>query len=201
MNHPQFKADKGDFDNLNVNLGDITVDLVYAGTEMQSKGHGHLWGVGPAGTLPTATNNALGGDQWRLGPELFGGIIRPWGVLGGLISHQWNLGGGDGGPGSNDQAFSTTTAQYFYAFGLGKGWQFAASPVISYDWKAEENKNALSLPIGAGLAKTTKFGDRPWKFQGQIQYFVEQPDIFGPEWMFKLTITPVIKNTLFAKTK
>lgn len=56
----------------------------------------------------SVTDNALGGDQWRAGPELFGGIIREWGIVGGLLSNQWNIGGGDGGPGSNDQAFSTT---------------------------------------------------------------------------------------------
>jgi hypothetical protein len=38
------------------------------------------------------------------------------------------------------------------------------------------------------------WSDQPWKFQGQVQYYVEQPDAFGPEWLFKLTITRVIKN-------
>ena len=41
--------------------------------------NGFLWGVGLAGTLPTATENDLKGDQWRFGPELFG-IIRKWGI-------------------------------------------------------------------------------------------------------------------------
>jgi hypothetical protein len=196
IDQPVFSAGKGEFDDLDVNLGDTTYDLVYAGTEMTDKVNkaGYLWGVGAAGTVPTATNNALGGDQWRLGPEVFGGLIRHWGVVGALVSNQWNLGGGDGGPGSNDQDYSFTTAQYFYAYGLGKGWQVAASPVITYDWKAEDSDQALTVPVGVGLAKTTKLGSKPWKFQGQVQYYVEQPDAFGPEWLFKLTITPVIKN-------
>ena len=29
-----------------------------------------------AGTLPTASNDDVGGEQWRFGPELFGGIVR-----------------------------------------------------------------------------------------------------------------------------
>lgn len=194
IDQPVFDTGKGGFDDLDVNLADTTFDLVYAGTEMTTKKEGYLWGVGVAGTLPTATNNALGGDQWRFGPEAFGGIIRGWGLVGALVSNQWNLGGGDGGPGSNDQDYSTTTAQYFYAYGLGKGWQIAASPVASYNWKSDSSKQALTLPLGVGVAKTTKLGDQPWKFQGQVQYYVEQPDAFGPEWLFKLTITPVIKN-------
>lgn len=86
-----------------------------------------------------------------------------------------------------------TTAQYFYAVGLGKGWQIASSPVITYDWNADSDQ-ALTLPLGLGLAKTTTIGGKPWKFSAQVQYFVEQPDAFGPEWLLKLTITPVIKN-------
>ena len=196
FDQPVFEAGEGEFDDLNINLGDITFDLVYAGTEITDKAtkSGFLWGAGVAGTVPTATNNALGGDQWRFGPEVFGGIIRSWGIVGALVSNQWNLGGGDGDPGSNDQAYSATTAQYFYAYGLGNGWQIAASPIITYNWKAEDNDQALALPVGAGLAKTMTLGGNNWKFQGQVQYYVEQPDAFGPEWLFKFTVTPVVNN-------
>lgn len=38
------------------------------------------------------------------------------------------------------------------------------------------------------------------KGQGYL-WGVGPADTFGPEWLFKLSITPVIKNTLFAKTK
>jgi hypothetical protein len=48
------------------------------------------------------------------------------------------------------------------------------------------------------VAKTTKLGSTPVKFQVQVQYFVEQPDAFGPEWLLKFSMTPVIKN-LFAR--
>jgi len=50
------------------------------------------------------------------------------------------------------------------------------------------------VPVGIGVAKTTKIGEQPWKFQAQVQYYVEQPDAFGPEWLLKFTFTPVIKN-------
>ena len=187
FDQPVFDADKGDFDSANVNLGDITFDLVYAGTEMSTKKSGYLWGIGAAGTLPSATDGDLGGNQWRLGPEVFGGIIRDWGVVGALVSNQWNVGG------SNDDSFSVMTAQYFYAYGLGKGWQIASSPVITYDWNADSGE-AWSMPVGIGLAKTTRLGGKPWKFQAQVQYYVEQPDAFGPEWLFKFTVSPVVKN-------
>ena len=189
MNQPVFKAKKGKFEDADVNLRDITFDLVYAGNEMQdkSKGKGYLWGIGVAGTLPTATDSDLGGNQWRLGPELFGGILRKWGLAGGVVNNQWNVGG------SNDDTFSKTTAQYFYAFSLGKGWQIASSPVITYDWKADSDE-AWTVPLGFGVARTTKLAGETWKFQGQVEYYVEQPDTFGPDWLLKFTISPVIKN-------
>ena len=187
FDQPVIDAAKNDFDDADVGLADITFDLVYAGTEMTSKQDGYLWGLGMAGTFPTATDDDLGGDQWRLGPELFGGIIREWGLVGALVSNQWDMGG------SNDTYYSAMTAQYFYAYGLGNGWQIASSPIITYDWEADSD-DALTLPLGFGVAKTTKIGNTPWKFAFQIQKYVVQPDTFGPDWLVKLTITPVIKN-------
>ena len=188
FDQPLFNPAKMDFEDADTEFADIGFDLVYAGTKMADKQNGFLWGVGLAGTLPTATDDDLGGEQWRFGPELFGGIIREWGLVGALVSNQWDTGG------SNDEAFSTTTAQYFYAYGLGGGWQISSSPVITYDWQADDSDDALTLPLGVGLAKTTKIGDQPWKFQFQIQKYVVQPDSFGPDWLVKLTVTPVIKN-------
>jgi hypothetical protein len=184
---PYFDANKLDFENSRTTLLDTTFDLVYAGNLMTDKHNGYLWGVGLAGTVPTATDDDLAGDQWRFGPELFGGIIRNWGLVGALVSNQWKVAG------SNDDAHSELTAQYFYAYGLGKGWQISSSPVITYDWMADSDE-ALTLPLGIGLAKTAKFGSKTFKFQFQIQKYVEQPDSFGPDWLFKFTISPVIVN-------
>lgn len=189
FDQPLFNTEKGKFNKADTGLGDITFDLVYAGTEMNTKTSGFLWGVGAAGTLPTATSSELAGKQWRLGPEVFGGVIRKWGLVGALVSNQWNVGGWD------NTSHSVLTAQYFYAIGLGKGWQIASSPVITYDWNADSDE-ALTLPVGLGVAKTTVIGGKPWKFQAQVQYFVEQPDAFGPDWLLKFTISPVVQNKL-----
>jgi len=187
FDQPVFNAAKGDFDSEDTNLLDTSFDLVYAGTTMSSKHEGFLWGMGMAGTLPTASDDDLGGDQWRFGPELFGGIIRKWGIVGALVSHQWDTGG------SNDTNYSATAAQYFYAYSLGGGWQIASSPVLSYDWKADSD-DAWTVPLGFGVAKTTKIGNMPFKFAFQVQKYVVQPDTFGPDWLVKLTVTPVVKN-------
>ena len=111
-----------------------------------------------------------------------------------LVNNQWNIGGWD------DTGHNVMTAQYFYAYGLGKGWQIASSPIITYDWNADSDE-AWTVPLGLGLAKTTSIGGRHWKFQAQVQYFVEQPDAFGPEWLLKFTVTPVVQNKLIGLFK
>ena len=192
-NQPVFDSNTGEWGNLSTEFGDITFDTVYAGTNMTSPSTGYLWGFGVAGTLPTAGHSAFGGEQWRLGPEIFGGIIRDWGVAGILLNNQWNVGGGDGVPGSNDAPYSTTTAQYFYGIGLGNGWQILSGPVITYDWEADSGEK-LSVPLGTGIAKTTKIGNVTWRFQVELQYYVIQPDSFGSDWSLTFDVRPVIQN-------
>ena len=187
FDQPIFNAETLDFDRADAALGDITFDLVYAGTDMVDKHNGYLWGIGAAGTFPTATDDDFAGDQWRLGPEIFAGVIRKWITFGAVLNHQWNVAG------SNDDYHSVTAGQYFYAIGLGNGWQIASGPTFSYDWQADSDQ-AWTLPVGIGIAKTVKIGTTPTKFQLQLQYFVKQPDAFGPEWLLKFTVTPVVKN-------
>jgi hypothetical protein len=192
FDQPVFDSTEGTFQSLSTNLNDITFDLVYAGTEMKGQGKGYLWGYGLAGTIPVATNSALGGAQWRFGPEIFGGVIPKWGVFGALVNNQWNLGGG-GGSGSNDQPFSTTTAQYFYGITLGNGWQILSAPVITVDWEADGNE-AWSVPVGTGIAKTLKIGGTTWRVQVEGWKYVVQPESFGSDWFVSLDIRPVIQN-------
>jgi hypothetical protein len=190
---PVFNPAQGTFEDIGTNLNDITFDLVYAGTEMKDQGNGYLWAYGLAGTIPVATNSALGGKQWRFGPEIFGGVIPKWGVFGALVNNQWNLGGGGGESGSNDQPFSTTTAQYFYGITLGNGWQILSAPVITVNWEADGNE-AWSVPVGTGIAKTLKIGGTTWRCQVEAWKYVVQPDSFGSDWFISLDIRPVIQN-------
>jgi hypothetical protein len=188
FNQPVFDSDAGKFTHLDTEFSDITFDAVYAGNTMKTKGVGYLWGFGVAGTLPTASEKELGGDQYRLGPEIFGGLLRKWGVVGALINNQFNIGG-------SGESHSKTTIQYFYGITLGNGWQILSAPVLSYDWKAPSDE-AWAIPIGTGIAKTTKIGKTTWRFQLEVQHFVKQPDSFGSEWLLSFEARPVIENPL-----
>ena len=142
---------------------------------------GLIFGFGAAGSIPTATSG-LGTDQWTLGPEIFIGIQRNWGVIGALVNHQWDFAGED------DFDTSITGGQYFAAFGLGGGWQIVSTPPFSYNHETED----WTLPIGGGLAKTVILGTLPIRTQLQVWKFVSQPDEFGPDWQVRLAISPVV---------
>jgi len=163
-------------------LGDVGYDLVYAGTSKD----GTIFGWGIAGTMPTG-DRLISGEQWRVGPEVFFGTAQKWGVIGALLNHQVDVSDND-----NRGDYSKTSMQYFYAFPLGKGEAIGSGPIISYDHEAKSGQK-LTLPIGVGWSKTLVSDSGAInKFAIDVQYFVVQPDDFGPEWLLKFTWTPVV---------
>ncbi len=172
----------GGFDSVGTELGDIGFDFAYGATTSG----GLIWGGGLVGTIPTATDDRLGKDQWALGPELLLGKIGGWGVVTAILSHQWDVSGGDAGVETD-----ITSLNYIYAFPLGKGWQFSAAPAITYDHTRPDDK--LTLPLGVGLAKTTMIGGRIWKFQVQYWNYIEGSKAFSPEHQIRISINPVIE--------
>lgn len=173
----------GGFANEGFDLGNIGFDVAY-GTTYDS---GLLFLFGVAGEIPTNTDDAVGADQWRLGPEIAVGAVKKWGLVGTLISHKWDVAGDD------EPHTSITGGQYFYAIPLPKAWQIAASPTWSYNGNASSG-NKLTLPLGIGISKTTVTSKgMPLKFAMQYWHYLESPDAFGPDWQLRFNFTPVIK--------
>ena len=172
----------GGFSSEGVDLGDISFDFSLGKTLPG----GIVLLAGLAGTLPTATNDALGLDQWLLGPEAALAMVGSWGVAGVLASHQWDIAGED------DFDTSITGGQYFYAFNLKDGWQINSSPTFSYNHEASSG-NKWTFPLGIGVSKTSIFGGRPWKFGIQYWHYIESPDNFGPDFQIRFSVSPVVK--------
>jgi len=172
----------GSWDNRKAELGDITFDASLA----KSMPGGYVLLGGLAGTLPTATDDDLGLDQWLLGPQLGIAKMAKWGVAGIIISHQRDVAGED------DFDTKITAGQYFYAFNMGGGWQINGSPTFSYNHEGRNNDNKLSFPLAAGFSKTVFLGGRPWKFGAQYWHYVESPDDFGTDYQIRFTVSPVV---------
>jgi hypothetical protein len=162
-------------------LADIGFDTAYGVSEK----NGLLWALGMAGTLPTATDSSVAGKQLRLGPEVLLAKSEKWGIWGVFPNHQWNVAGWGANP-----SYSTTTVQPILVFLPGGGWKVGTEPIMSYDWKTSKWTAPLQLIVG----KTVKIGDTPVGIDFEMNYYVSQPDAFGPKWMFALNITPVVPN-------
>ncbi len=161
-----------DFDD-KTGLGDIAFDLAYARTTKS----GILFAAGLISSLPTATSDRLGSEQWTLGPELLVGKLTKTYILGLFPNHQWDVAG------SGDHNISLTTIQLFGIYLPGGGWNLGTSPTMTYDWESEQ----WTVPLNFTIGKTVIFGKRPWKLSVEVNYYVERPDVFGPDWMFVLT--------------
>ena len=65
---------------------------------------------------------------------------------------------------------------------------------VNYDWESHE----WTIPLMFSVRKTVPIGKTPVQFELEVNYYVQQPDLFGPEWMIGLNITPVVPNFLNA---
>jgi len=74
----------------------------------------------------------------------------------------------------------------------GGGWSIGSTPILYYDWINKE----WTVPLQLVAGKTVMFGNTPVKLELEVNYYVEQPDAFGPQWMIGLNITPVVTNFL-----
>jgi hypothetical protein len=52
------------------------------------------------------------------------------------------------------------------------------------------------LPLGTGIAKTKKIGGGTWRFQVELQYYIEHADSCGSDWSLTFDFRPVIRNPL-----
>jgi hypothetical protein len=146
--------------------------------------------------LPTATTDELGSDKWQAGPALVGVYKTEKITTGALGQYWWSF----ATQGNNKPDTSNGSILYFYFYNLPDAWQIGTNPTVTYNDKASSG-NKWNVPVGLTVAKTTKIGRLPVKFQFGVQKSVVREDDFGQDWQIKLNIIPVIpalvKNPLF----
>jgi len=182
---PTLDAD-GEWTTTHAHTDDLVTDLVYGGVSDT----GFILQYGLAGRWPTSSDTSNARQQLILGPEVNIGQRTEWGEYGALISHVIDI-AEKRDKGTPDTTITTIEAYFSYA--LSRGWQLYSSPVISYDWEGDSG-NKLAVPLGGGLAMTTRIGKMPLRLSAEVQKYVASTDRFGPDWLFKFTITPVLPN-------
>jgi len=164
----------------------VTFDLAYGGVNES----GRILNYGVAGVLPTTSDTSNGRQQFILGPAVNIGKMADWGVYGILFSHIIDIvEKRDKGTPDTTQ----TTLQGYFSYEMGRGWQLISNPTVTYDWEADSG-NKLNLPLGGGIAKTVKIGRMPLRFTAEVQYFVASTDRFGPDWLYKFSVSPIMPS-------
>lgn len=159
-------------------LGDVVQSLFFSPKEPTARGW--IWGVGPAFLLPTATDDALGAEQWALGPTvvMLKQTAAGW-TYGALANHLVSVAG------DSDRAdVNATFLQPFAAKALGAGATLAFNLESTYDWEASE----WNAPFNLQYSKVTRIGDQMVSWQVGARAYLATPD-GGPDWGARFTFT------------
>ena len=141
------------------------------------------WGVGPVVLIPTATDDALGHDEWGGGlSAIVLGMPGNW-VVGSLLSNVWTPEEDDG-----SRAVNLFTWQYFINYNIpdSGGLYLTSAPIMTADWEADSN-NRWTIPIGGGVGKIFRIGKQPVNGQVSAYYNVETPE-YGADWQLRLQL-------------
>jgi hypothetical protein len=159
-------------------LGDTTI-IAPLIPKLDTKGV--MIGIGPALSIPTASEDETGSGKWSGGPTFvyFNGKTKgwQWGFLG---WHLWDFAGDD------DRAYvNTTYFQPFVTKHLSKGWYVGSVDVPgTYNWRSQN----VTFPIGLKVGRVAKLGKQPVNIFGEV-FASPWDDGPSPEWSVKLSLT------------
>jgi len=167
-------------------LGDIEIKGLFS--PISKDKNGFKWGIGPAAAFPTATDSSLGNGKWQLGGSMTALYMNDKWVVGMFPQHLWSVGGDP-----TRQSVSLTKTQYFIWYSPILTWQVGMAPTVLIDWNQQKAEDAVTLPVGLGVAKTVLLGKMPVKFIIEADYALVRPrQVPGNEWTFKFIICPII---------
>jgi hypothetical protein len=169
-------------------LGDIELPLLLAAPK-RMLGH-WIFAAGPVFEFPSATNTALGANQYSVGPAVaFGYKTKKWVAV---LFPNYFFGVGSQ---SDRTAANATTSKlsllYAFTYNLPKAWQVGFNPTISYNHTASSG-NQWDVPVGLFASKVVAIAGIPTKIQATVEYSVVSPNNFGKRAAFRFVITPVI---------
>jgi hypothetical protein len=137
-------------------------------------------GIGPVFLLPTATDGALGGEQWGVGPT-FVALKQsgPWTV--GLLANHISSFAGE----SSRSDVNATFLQPFVSYITPKKTTIGLSLESTFDWTTDQ----WAIPINLSVNQLVEIGDQPVQFGAGVRYWAESPDNGPEQWGFRLTLT------------
>lgn len=150
-------------------LGDVTQSLFFS---PKAAGPGGLiWGVGPVALIPTATEDALGGEKWAAGPTAVALVQEgPW-TVGALVNHLWSFAGDD-----NRADVNATFLQPFIAHTWPTATTMSLNMEMTYDWEENDAAPVVNLFV----AQMLPVGGQLIQLGAGARYWLDAPEA-GPE--------------------
>lgn len=154
----------------------------------------HVFGFGPTLMLPTGTSRTLTTGKFNLGPMVLAFHTgRKW-VIGVVAQHWWTVTGD-----SSRSYVNLTDIQYVLRYRVTPTTSIGFSPNIRFNWAADRN-NRVTFPIGLGVDTLIKLGPLPVRVGTEFHYYPVTPEIAGPQYNLRITLTPVIPAPEWAKS-
>jgi len=141
---------------------------------------GWIWGVGPAISLPTGSDDLLTSDKWGLGPTAV--ALKQNGPLtvGVLANHIWSVAGDD------DRAdVNSTLVEPFMTYTTPQGSSYTAFADFTNDWETDQSSIAISL----GATKVTRLGNQLVSYGGFVKYWVDDTNTTPEGVSFRIQLT------------
>ena len=159
-------------------LGDILQSVFFSPKEPTDSGW--IWGVGPALLMDTASNDALGGEKWGIGPTAV--ALKQKGPLtyGILVNHIESFAGND-----DREDISSTYMQPFLAYITKTKTTIGLNIESTYDWEGDE----WSVPINLTVSQMLKISSQVLQVAGGVRYWADSPSGAPEDWGARLQIT------------
>lgn len=159
-------------------IGDIVQSLFFSPKEPTAGGW--IWGAGPVFLIPTASEDALGTEQWGIGPTAVGlKQVGPW-TYGALVNHIESVAG------EEDRAdVSATFIQPFLSYITKTKTTISLNTESTYDWENEE----WSVPINFNVLQLLKIGPQIIQVGVGVRYWADSPENGPQDWGARLQLT------------
>ena len=140
-----------------------------------------IWAVGPAFSLPSTAEPALGTEKWSIGPTFV--VLKQSGAAtyGMLWNRVWSV-AGNSERADVDQMF----VQPFFAVTTKKALTLTLQSESTCNFEADEDR--WTIPVNFVVSKVASFGPFPASYALGAGAFVEKPE-GGPEWKLRAAIT------------
>jgi hypothetical protein len=157
-------------------LGEIVLETFFS----PSAPSGFIWGIGPAFSFPTATNDAVATGCFAAGPVVAAVYMGgPW-VVGALLTQL------DAFARMGSAHLDTTSLQVFLNYNLPQAWSIGTAPTFFVNWNQVGQQ--WTVPVGAAIAKTISIAKQPISLSFSYYANVVHPE-GGSPWLTRFVIT------------